>query len=641
MKLIEALIVETLLLDTGVAPLLAGLAESSPTVIKQAQQAPWQAASQAKAQQVAQDQGYEGTLPSSVAFQPWEQPWIPAFLQWEANWYPSYSPQTDADKMLDGWNLELETNEASIPMWQCTAPLSDERPSFSFRATTILTPHAGEDLAARIGEAIKGGHVPHGLEKKLEMIADELEKADILSQNLTGLHSQLIMRDHQYMMPPLKAGGVIDTDLVAMIDGANSSAPMVDNSTELFSLRAGRFAISKIWIVDCFGQVKEASNPTPHIPKRLQSKGSSTRFLAPPRVVQPMRLVFSGVSSDDDSIPTDSDPANDPVCGWIVPNLLDDTLMVFAADGKQIGRFKREADTANYSYGPMPGQSDVAVSTNPHLSNFLRGLEGRGPNPAPGDLLTLIGGRRRQIAPSATWQSHNLSIVIAQPLAVVRASARLELFGGPALNWNLDKVSSGGASDPGNFTSVPFPVRLGNTTLANDGLIGWFGPGSGAVTDYQQINTALGPDTAQASSGYVRSGQALPLRTGAASPTLVSLLMDPRCSVAAYCGCLPPVQLSLTPLAAKAGLSSIHLPFFTGPILGGQVSPTMPLPGGIEGTWSFLTASLQPPPWVPHNPKDNPSDGQLGSAYKIYDGWLSLDPRYPPTDSDGEETPQP
>ena len=56
------------------------------------------------------------------------------------------------------------------------------------------------------------------------------------------------------------------------------------------------------------------------------------RFLA-----QPMRLDFRLLDATSDAIRSNSSDATSPICGWLLPNHLDNSLMVFDAAGQNLG----------------------------------------------------------------------------------------------------------------------------------------------------------------------------------------------------------------------------------------------------------------------------------------------------------------
>ena len=649
-ELLKRLLVELLLLDVGVAPLLAKIAfddaGKAKKVVK-AQEAPWaeNGFTQQEAQARARDVGFVGTLPGVMAVNPWQQPWSPIVLQWKAAWYPSYGPDASPQTVLDGWTFELpDTDRPSIPRWRRTNGTSGLRPAAVLAGRAILVPGSTSNLAARIEDLLKHaqpGELTDAEQDLLPGIARTLRRADLLDQSMDGLGDQLVMRQPKLMIPPCKGDGVIHWDVEQAVADQNHSVPLCDNAKStppqidrLFSLRAGELEIQELWVVDSFGQalklqVSELERvirpPSLRPPDR-----NSRRLLAAPKLAQELRLESSWISATDDDVPTNSNPGTSPVCGWLVPNHLDKTLLVLDADGNAVGTLKTNVDGRGFSLQPVPGQELVRPAQNRHLRNLLDSLLVAADGPALQDLLALIADREFVIRPSASWGSQGLSVLVGHPLALVRASLRLELLGDAAFDVALAKVGGAGANDPGVFPRVEFPVYLGNATLAEDGLVGSFGPRDGGATDYSKIRAPFGFDQPR---GYVAEQPTAALSYGvsAASPTLVTLLMDPRCSVRATTGLLPPAELVLPPEAVAALSSRLDLSFFAGPIIARPAAVELPIPGGIEGTWTFVhvaPGSSWPTDLRWQTTLDpsakNAGAGIPADSFQVIDGYLDL-----------------
>lgn len=649
-ELLEQLLVELLLLDVGVAPLLAQIAFGDPREadkVVNAQEAPWdeEGFTQKEAQERARKAGFVGTLPSVMAVNPWQQPWSPILLQWKAAWYPSYAPDAPPEKVLDGWKFALpDTDRPSIPRWCRANGTADPSPAATLAGRAILVSASTSNLAARIDDFVdhaQPGELTDDEKHLLREIACTLRTADLLDQSMDGLGDQLVMRQPELMIPPCTAEGVIHRDVEQGVAERNQSVPLCNNARRtlpeidrLFSLRAGELEIQELWVVDSFGQALELQvsdlERVIRPPSLRPRDPDSRRLLAVPRLAQALRLDASWVSATDDDVPTNSNPGTTPVCGWLVPNHLDKTLLVLDADGDAVGTLKTNADGKGFSLQPVPGQAFVRPAKNRHLRMLLDSLLVAADGPDLRDLLELIANRGTVIRPSASWGSQGLSVLVGHPLALVRASLRLELPGDPAYDVTLAKVGGEGADDPGVFPRVEFPVYLGNATLAEDGLVGSFGPRNGEATDYRKIRAPFGFDQPR---GYVAEQPTAALSYGVsrAAPTLVTLLMDPRCSVRATTGLLPPAELVLPPEAVEALSSRLDLSFFAGPIITHPAAVELPIPGGIEGTWTFLQvdsgsrwptdlrwrATLDPS-------AKNAGAGLPADPFQVVDGYLDL-----------------
>lgn len=631
-SLLADLFVEALLLDPGISPLLAKISGATQGSIEAAQEAPWKVLpySQIAAQKKAEKVGFQGSLlPSVMAVNPWQQAWSPLFLEWQVQWSPSYPSDAKPAEVLAGWSLELDVDASdplpTLPRWK--APQDFQEPAGTLEGYTILSPHAGQSLAAEIILYLDTHKDDSGLTKEeietLRAIAKYLRDSDILCQAMSGLHDQLIMQNPVLMPPPCNGQGVIDRPLSRAVGDQADRVPLFEQES-LFSVRAGQLALTGLRVVDSFGQTKvvDLGSTDLILPPRLSS-GQPGHVLATPRVTQPLRLDLSFLSASDDTVPTNSDPATSPLCGWLIPNHLDETLLVFDYDGTALGIFKPNAGGDGYAFLPVPGNGSPQRATNHHMKAFLDTLSAREGSSDLSSLIGLINDRQTRISPASSWRSQSLAVLVGSPLALVRASLDLELEGSPAMNQYWEKIDRSGANDPGVFPKVPFPVWLGNTTLAEDGLIGAFVPGQDGNTSYSEIYAAMGTKT---SGDYVRTESPLALSySPTAAPEALTLLMDPRCGVNAYTGMLPPRCARLQPEVLSNSLQKLQLSFFTGPLISQQKAIEMYLPGGIEGGWEFAYRKTAKK-WTKALPpaQQGIEQGFPANAFEVLDGWLNL-----------------
>ena len=166
----------------------------------------------------------------------------------------------------------------------------------------------------------------------------------------------------------------------------------------------------------------------------------------------------------------------EPICGWIVANHLDQSLTVHAADGMAIGILQRRlnqragtSDSAAFYWAGVPGSGsetpDAIIDRD--MRAFCKWVLGLGPD-SGAMLFSLIGEQIDASDQRTLDEDPLLSIVIGHPLALVRASLRLELAGPP--------VHRPDTRDSRAVEHVLWPIRLGERRASNDGLVGFFAP---------------------------------------------------------------------------------------------------------------------------------------------------------------------
>jgi hypothetical protein len=356
-----------------------------------------------------------------------------------------------------------------------------------------------------------------------------------------------------------------------------------------------------------------------------------------------MRLEFSPAAAGN---PLEIAPASSPVCGWVLPNYLNQNLTLFAANGRPLCAFQkpfgvRPGERSKYFYRvDIPGAAGRTEVPNAHLHGFAGFIDSLNVDQgeAFGRLVdSAIRSTRRRL-PSEDAPS---SVLVGRPLVLVRTMLNLKVFGLPALNqtksWKLaggkevilamlrkgfDRRSLGEMSallETGHAERVAWPVRLGDARSTNDGLIGFFAgePGSGP------LYTSWGFEIGEIGKGKLESSQML--QVDSLRPVEVTLLMDPQARVHATMGALPRTFFEL-PAVEAAGAKAVREVFFqTAPILGSADTPQIPRPSDEFGVWSWA-----------HRPKvmewkEDPSfvsaTDRAGFAIPyatITEGWLKL-----------------
>jgi len=221
------------------------------------------------------------------------------------------------------------------------------------------------------------------------------------------------------------------------------------------------------------------------------------------------------------------------------------------------------------------------------------------------------------------------SVLVGRPLALVRASLRLELDGPPL----RDETAIPPEQAPA-YLSVKFPVRLGDRRLGADGLVGYF-VDDATDTAYDRLRLSADEDSAQGAPAhaYFHDQRDLQIQCDpGAGPIKLTLLLDPTPGVHLVSGILPVNRVHLPQPLVAATLSDLEMPFLVAPFLGERVtdpdSPRrMPLPttGDKEWTWKFFADAHEEPREVDVR-VDTESSPSLFATMALHEGWLSYHP---------------
>lgn len=622
-------------------------------------------------------------LAATWAFQTWTQAWAPLFLQWEIDWRATLSVNQvgDAlDQLQDNWPYDptqwtfdggddVLARGGEYYAWKGPDNWSDDenlqpgdgiQPN-TYTGRTFLTPHASAQLVKRLEEYVKL-HPDADLEQ-IEKLIDQIGETRFLSQALSGFNEAFLTRALQHTPPPDP-----DSPIGKAVGGQHQGVPVpsagaTDQSFGggtpfFFPLRGGFFQFNKLEIVDAFGQVLDLlqSNGNkdggPATFKPIYAQGlapdagttlpqAAQRMKQAPRVVQPSRLDMRLLDSENDASEVGLVYDADPICGWVLPNHLDQSLAAYDPAGVALGELLVAADPDTHAESvvwlPAPGgdaPSDPSQIKSKHLREALMAFTdtaaGGGIQPVtdrPAALRALyasIDETLWTIEPGGGQGDQDLAALIGPPLALVRAELQFELYGQPAYNqgWRDSTLEQ-----TAGFTTIPLEIRVGSTELIDDGVVGYY---TGANYTAFSASHVAGPASPHVKAIAPGNYLSLPFDYPAYTKQQVTLLVDPRGSVHATTGVLPIADMQVPAAFYEPALGAIAATFRIGPVLTDPAAVRMPIPGDRRGTWSWISRT------APGNTEADfatsaivPADQQarLGdSPPHMVDGWLRFKP---------------
>lgn len=546
-----------------------------------------------------------GTLPG-IALQSWRQPWSPMFLLWTVMYYP-IPYETDHS---GNWTFNGE-------QYNWTGPSTPESKPIMLSGTTLITPQCSHNFKTRLEEyRAKHPDLDSAKLSSLDSFIESTDNWDFLSQTLDGFMQQLIGRDSRPNRTPASE------DSITHLMGFNKQAvPFLGKYPVRFSrqwpksdfqpIRAGQFCFEKLAIVDRFGQSLELCNSTTYLqfkPVRAQSmlplktvlSQEPYRFVElKPRIPQPARLCFDFVSALDDSKLIGQHHGANPICGWVIPNHIDHSLLCYDPQGDWLGELMLITDTSNkkvvyWKKAPNSPYSSLAQIRRAfhHLGQMIDALSKQGPS-AFSDFYLTIDETLWEIDPSEKQSDANLSVLIGRPLALVRSRLKYELDGPPATDHSWEYTFDLTTSVLPNYT---FPVRLGARNIRNDGLIGYF-----FGTDYNRFNCVQKPEGTSSSSytSLIKEGNFIDLGFNR-DEAFITMLVDPRANVHATTAILPTQLLHIQSKFVEPALKAMQICFRVGPVLtatqatdsgqsDGVSKLEMPLPAAQTHIWRWMS----------------------------------------------------
>ena len=358
-----------------------------------------------------------------------------------------------------------------------------------------------------------------------------------------------------------------------------------------------------------------------------------------PRFAQPARLRFQWASGS-----ADAKTPGGPVCGWILPNHLEKSLSIYAANGAPLGALQKKLGTSekfDFDWVDVPGAQNggaglqgqdldqhlAKIIDNIHLRHFCTWASHLSPGMG-GFLSTLLSDAMASADQRVPEEDPGVSVLVGRPLALVRASLQFDMAGLPAHRPELRANSGDTIPDlieTHGFEHVKWPLRLGDISARNDGLIGLFqcsaSHGAGVVTS-GAFYPAWGQDPAgRRNRDFARQD----FMVDGVQPLEVTMLMDPQARVHVTTGALPRTFIELPP-ETMTGAKRVREVFFqTAPVLGFSATPAMPRPSDDYGEWSWAYRPDVTQWQLDPNLIEAAERGGFADAWPtIAEGWLKL-----------------
>jgi hypothetical protein len=595
----------------------------------------------------------QGTWAHPEGVTMWGQPWRPMFCDWEISL--ELGP-------LPGWDLEGTDFD---PLATVTTPdslvLTGRSPLLNGAAGTLasgidrwLTEERQRDL---------GGHglADPQTEAALAGLRDTLSRLDLMSIALDGVREQLLGLSYDR--------GLVHTDANALPDGTRRA--LVTALPRL--LAAGRLKVTSARLVDAFGRLLELPLDALLVPARVADTDPGVLRLRP-RLTTPSRWRFDLVDATSNSVDAalgnvdqaDLSKQINPVAGFLLPDHMDESLEVFATDGRPLGELLHDPFSDAVTWEIAPGRTDVAPAAGPtddpdpthhRIGWIAAGLvaadatsrQGTPERPetesALSALLRAIDTTLWTVDPFGSMGKEHIAGLVGRPIAVVAARLSLDVYSDVTDRvYGDDSLRTGRETAYQSLAELELPVRLGEITRSDDGLLGYFVDGDYAhfhLVDKVIATEALpsgrcrgvladGPpsdDPDPIEHPYVDASGVLRIHPG--QTVRLTLLMHPGGKVYLTSGILPRTSRALARDWVDSGLKVLAPSLRCGPLLIDADKVRLPKVASFPAEQLF-THRATPTSW-----KDDPILAATQSALlpdqapEVQEGWVRIAPNPP------------
>ncbi|MFI6517742.1 hypothetical protein ACIBF1_19450 [Spirillospora sp. NPDC050679] len=589
--LCQDLLVELAALDPGSAPPPTG-SERPPALVRTDWWATWDPSRPPAAN--------GGALPSPVSVTPPARPWNPLHADWELR----YEPLAATGWRLGGTDLEGAPRPA----------VAEPARTFKGRAPLAAGPAS---VLAGAALRLQRKAAATGLAAAPALPAEQVELLDLLGGRLDGLMSML--------------RGEQQGDLV----GGDTRPPLL---TPPPPLRAGRARLTRLRLVDTYGQVVEmaadarSAGPAALVPPPAAADDDPGALVLAPRFTAPARVTLRYVAADGRTdaagATVEADDTISPVAGFLMPDFVDGSAEFFDPAGGGLGRLRAdgtgttvwEDDPARPGRPGRLGADPADAIPHPALAGLASGVVAADRRGGPHDptalssLLKVIDTTWWTIDFTGEAGEEHLAMLLGHPVAVMRAELLVEV--------------DDPAADPA-LGGVPVEVALGALDRFEDGLVGYLAgddPGTLRVVDPAVLEAAR-ESGAPLADRYV-TGDPLIARPGV--PVPLTLLVAPNCQVHVRTGLLPAKAVGMRRSWVAGPLAGMTPTFRYGPVLADAEHRRLPLPADVHGTWTWLHRA-DPHTWAADEVTVLPPGGAGAAegsppvrAPRVEEGWLRL-----------------
>ncbi|MFZ7091874.1 hypothetical protein [Primorskyibacter sp. 2E233] len=542
------------------------------------------------------------------------QSWNPIVLEWQASvqaYLPGSNLRSDKGRYDPGVidnGFVLPEERCDLDLRQPTGP-GDLATAYLVEGRSLLHAHGPQLLQTALDAYLKEKPALDGkttkalaaVQTKLGKALDPKRQSQLASTSLGGFNQRLLMRLLEEQLPIADPLGFdadkARADQVRRHVGNANGYWSAETEAPFIPLRTARLALSEGRIIDSFGQFLPwypgGRTGAQVLPAATLRQGTALDIYLPPRSAQPSRLDFRWLDADSDLRESNDHPASSPLCGWVVPNNLDNDILIYDADGQHLGIIDFTG-----IWRPAPGNAAAPAGPglipNAHLARVARWITANGSDSFMQTLLDTFDSSLSRIDPKDYSVQNAAALLVGRPIAVARAFMNLSLQGPPAQDQSQQmlnqRIAGGGNADHG-FGAIEFPIRLGEYGQLNDGLVGYFR----ADEDRDGAHgTLYAPQSAASSHPAIqtydpKTKAPLTIRHSFdAPPQNLTLLLDPRCPVHATTGILPTKAIRIPQDQFMPSLRALEMVFAAMPILTPPSGMQLPLPRIAGRTWSWL-----------------------------------------------------
>jgi hypothetical protein len=314
---------------------------------------------------------------------------------------------------------------------------------------------------------------------------------------------------------------------------------------------------------------------------------------------------FDWVNAKNEVLYQDTGKIDHPIIGWLVPNFLDNMVMIYDHQGHEVKalRWLNNKDVIEEFYPSNDSeikkadwQKEREAQLDPNFKELINGLDFR---KFLGDCKKL---KKKLSKVNDPVSSSAVSILYGKPIAIAKGKMSIALLG-QTINpqWESDDNSN-------PINTLALSLKIGDKEQKNDGLLGYF-----IGNDYTTLHESSTP--------------AIKLIPNQNSVEVTVLLAaGSGFYVTSEDGILPAHYYQVFPHAVEELSKDIRISFMLCPFMSDKNQSYIPIPNTPESKWNWIHRSainIWENPNEVHNNKNQEFFDFSGQQF--YEGWIKMD----------------
>lgn len=468
-----------------------------------------------------------GEISSEIALNKNPLNFITLYMQWSVDYYPTHTNEED-DNTLDDWAFEY--GDTGLIYKGDLTPQKLKK--YSIEGTIVVTPHAVKTL----GNVIERYADIFDKQEKLKKIAEKVKNLSIISQNLSGF-SDFFSGFWQALQFPIMGVGDDEKITKDVLENIGKERKSILLNNNLLPLHGGYIKVSKLSLVSSFGLAQELIKDSYYNKSEIDFAETVASDIKDYGMITPSFSDFSRLNAEfvcakDNEILTSALSGTSPICGIVVPEILNRRLLVFDYDRTYLGFIK----TVYREKKPL-----ARWISAPSLENEFDKIEFKDKN-FKAFLNNLINGE------NAFYEFNGLMdnfldkkcgselLLWGRPMVLTRMKLNFEFSGEPNFQ---KKIQDFRKYNTCGVKTIKFNLGFGEFGSLTDGVFGCFDD-----NDFTKIYPAFGAENPYSTENYLKYSQSLNI-SNEDNDKYFTLLIEPDLAICIQTGLLPVKKMQL------------------------------------------------------------------------------------------------